>query len=142
MDETKLDVRSGSAVRSWNPCVTCGACCAFYSATFYWTEADDVVGGTVPVEMTEKFGQHQRVMRGSNDSTPRCIALDGTVGTCVRCSIYPLRASVCREFEFSWQFGKPNERCDRARAAWGLPPLSAPTEFEPFEPDGDLPRAA
>ena len=122
-----------------SPCLTCGACCSYYSAAFYWTEADDIEGGTVPVDLTEKHGHFQRVMLGTKQTQPRCIALIGEVGTCVRCSIYSQRASVCREFEFSWQNGKPNERCDRARAAWGLPPLTAPAGLEP---DGNLPRAA
>ena len=24
----------------WNPCITCGACCAYFRASFYWTEAE------------------------------------------------------------------------------------------------------
>jgi len=122
-----------------NPCLTCGACCAFYSAAFYWAEADDAVGGTVPVQLTQKFGSFQRVMLGTRQPQPRCVALLGELGSSVRCSIYGQRASVCRDFEFSWQNGKPNERCDRARAAWGLPPLAAPAGLEP---DGTIPRAA
>ncbi|EEX7666747.1 YkgJ family cysteine cluster protein, partial [Escherichia coli] len=23
-----------------NPCMTCGACCAFFRVSFYWAEAD------------------------------------------------------------------------------------------------------
>ena len=24
-----------------NPCIECGACCAYYRASFYWAEADE-----------------------------------------------------------------------------------------------------
>ncbi|HBP8873638.1 TPA: YkgJ family cysteine cluster protein, partial [Escherichia coli] len=24
-----------------NPCMRCGACCAFFRVSFYWAEADD-----------------------------------------------------------------------------------------------------
>lgn len=56
-------------------------------------------------------------------STPRCIALAGAIGEEVKCTIYENRSSVCRDFDASWINGEQNERCDKARAAWGLPPL-------------------
>ncbi|ENO4720751.1 YkgJ family cysteine cluster protein, partial [Escherichia coli] len=37
-----------------NPCMTCGACCAFFRVSFYWAEADDA-GGNVPVSLTEQI---------------------------------------------------------------------------------------
>ena len=120
-----------------NPCLTCGACCAYYRASFYWTEGDDVAGGTVPVDLTESLNLHLRVMRGTNNPNPRCIALDGEIGHCVSCSIYNLRSSVCREFPYSWENGIHNERCDKARQAWGLEPLAPPDKKE-----SDLPKAA
>jgi len=110
-----------------NPCIHCGACCAYYRASFYWAEADDTPGGTVPVELTEKINDFRRVMKGTNQKAPRCIALLGEIGQSVGCSIYEVRASVCRDFDVSWLNGVRNERCDRARAAWGLEPLPAPT---------------
>lgn len=120
-----------------NPCLTCGACCAYYRASFYWAEADDETPGGVPVALTRKLNDFRRVMIGSEGSSPRCIALEGTIGEQVCCTIYERRSSVCREFEPSWINGKPNERCDAARIAWGLAPL---------EPDSwdfpNMPRAA
>ncbi len=107
-----------------HPCLTCGACCAFYRASFYWAEADDVTPGGVPVELTKKLTPHLLVMKGTQGPSPRCIALKGTIGEKVYCSIYPQRSSVCREFEPSWQNNTPNPRCDQARYAWGLPPLN------------------
>ncbi len=106
-----------------HPCLTCGACCAYFRASFYWAEADDVTPGGVPVEMTRKLNDFRRSMRGMDGPHPRCIALQGEIGTSVYCSIYERRASVCRAFVPSWENGEQNERCDRARAAWGLEPL-------------------
>lgn len=37
-----------------NPCMTCGACCAFFRVSFYWAEADDA-GGTIPARLTEQI---------------------------------------------------------------------------------------
>jgi len=64
-----------------NPCVSCGACCGYYRASFYWSEADEASGGTVPVQLTEKLNDFRRVMRGTSQSDPRCVALLGTIGT-------------------------------------------------------------
>lgn len=112
------------ALYAVNPCLTCGACCAFYRASFYWAEADDGEGGAVPAHLTTKLSPFLRMMKGTGGSHPHCIALQGTIGAHAACSIYHLRASVCREFAVSWQFGVPNERCDKARLAWGLQPLT------------------
>ncbi len=109
-------------MESINPCITCGACCAFFRASFYWGECSDGYGH-VPVELTEDLTPHRRVMRGTNSINPRCIALEGEIGNCVSCSIYEDRSTVCRDFAYSWQFGEKNERCDKARIAHGLQPL-------------------
>jgi Fe-S-cluster containining protein len=106
-----------------NPCLSCGACCAFYRASFYWSEADDATAGGVPVCLTEKLNDFRRIMIGTNAIPPRCIALKGEIGNTVFCSVYKQRPSVCREFESSWINGKANERCDKARAEWGMLPL-------------------
>ncbi len=71
-------------------------------------------------------------------STPRCIALEGNIGEKVRCSIYENRSSVCRAFDASWINDTPNERCDKARAAWGLPPL----EEDSWRIPGSMPKVA
>jgi uncharacterized protein len=107
-----------------SPCLSCGACCAFYRASFYWAEADDATENGVPVDLTAKRNEVLRVMRGTETKPCRCVALEGTIGQRVRCTIHPRRSSVCREFDAAWQFGEPHDRCDRARAAWGLPPLT------------------
>ena len=106
--------------------MTCGACCAYFRASFYWAEGNDVEGGTVPAELTDKLNDFMRVMKGTNCPTPRCIALQGTIGERIWCSIYEQRPTPCR------QFAMGDERCASARQHHGLPPL----------PAGDLPLAA
>lgn len=105
-----------------NPCMTCGACCAYFRVSFYWSEADDG-GGPVPAELTEPVAPLLRCMRGTNQKACRCAALEGEVGGAVRCSVYENRPSPCREFAMSGEGGQINEACTRARARYGLPPL-------------------
>jgi len=116
-------------VDAQNPCLTCGACCAAFRISLDRAEADDA-GGTVPVDMTWRFDDLSRVMKMAERAEPRCVALEGTIGSCVRCTIYEGRPSACREFAVSWENGKPNELCDRARKEWGLEPLSPPNMKE------------
>ncbi len=59
-----------------NPCMTCGACCAFFRVSFYWAEAD-YAGGNVPASLTEQISPFHRCMRGTNQKNPRCVALTG-----------------------------------------------------------------
>ena len=122
-----------------DPCLSCGACCAHYRASFYWREADDATSGGVPVALTEDLNQHYRAMKGTTDTPPRCTALTGLVGGFVACSTYANRASVCREFLVSWENGESNERCDAARLAHGLPPL-LPQDWRHDPNDTDRPR--
>ncbi len=105
-----------------NPCVSCGACCAHFRVSFYWSEADDG-GGIVPASLTEPLNLFMRNMRGTNSRSPRCVALEGEIGGCVSCNIYQHRPTPCREFSQSGENGEHNEACDRARARYGLPPL-------------------
>lgn len=109
---------------SINHCLKCGACCAFFRASFYWTEADEVSPGGVPIELTDKLNDFMLVMKGTNCPTPRCICLAGEIGQHVFCSIYEQRSSICREFDASWINGEHNPRCDKARHIWGLEPLT------------------
>jgi Fe-S-cluster containining protein len=122
-----------------NFCLSCGACCAFYRASFYWSELDDFTSGGVPAGMTQKMDDFRVMMKGTGGSSPRCIALIGDIGSNVFCSIYSRRASVCRDFEASWQNHRPNLRCDKARLARGLPPLKSE---DWIDPGNDFPKAA
>jgi hypothetical protein len=107
-----------------NPCLSCGACCAFFRCSFYWREADDTTPGGVPVALTQDLGPHRRVMRGTDQRNPHCVALAGEIGTAAGCSIYDRRPSTCRIFVPAWYNGEPNIDCDRARVAHGLAPLT------------------
>jgi len=106
-----------------NPCLACGACCAHYRVSFYWSEAEPALGGVTPPEVAAKLTPHHAVLRGTERVPPRCVALAGKIGKDVSCTIYAQRPSPCRELQPSWTDGARNERCDRARAAHGLPPL-------------------
>lgn len=81
------------------------------------------MGGQVPAEMTVQVTPHRVAMIGSDRQPPQCIALQGQIGESVHCSIYDVRANVCRDFQASWIDGVHNPRCDQARAAHNLPPL-------------------
>jgi Fe-S-cluster containining protein len=109
-----------------NPCLECGACCAYFRVSFYWGECQSA-GGLVPDERVIQV-THNRVAMIGTDATPvRCTALVGEVGrTGVGCSMYAQRSSTCREFDASWEHGEHSPACDKARAAHGLPPLPAP----------------
>ncbi|KAA9001830.1 YkgJ family cysteine cluster protein [Affinibrenneria salicis] len=105
-----------------NPCISCGACCAWFRVSFYWAETRDGAG-TVPPSLTEPLTPFLCCMKGTNSKTPRCEALQGEVGHATRCSIYHDRPSPCREFMQSGVNGLINAACDRARAHYDLPPL-------------------
>lgn len=107
-----------------NLCKSCGACCSSFRISFYWAETTASETGCVPVEMTEQMNLYRSCMKGSSQSKPRCMALDGTVGQGVNCSIYENRPSPCREYEVFSAQGEFNPRCNPARAKHGLPPLN------------------
>lgn len=108
-----------------HPCLSCGACCAYFRVAFHWLEACAEQGGNVPAELTVKLDPHRLAMRGTEGGpAPRCIALRGDVGIAAYCGIYPLRPSPCRELLPAWENGQPSPQCDRARLAHGLAPLT------------------
>ncbi len=104
-------------------CRTCGACCAYCRILVNWTEVDDFAPGGIPASMTVRLGEHVRIMAGTEGPPGRCVALEGRIGHFVTCSIYDRRGTLCREFNPEHDDGSPNEMCDRARRAHGLPPL-------------------
>lgn len=107
-----------------NPCLACGACCATFRVSFYRGEA--VPGeGAVPEALTTPVTPFRLAMLGTTAQPVRCVALDGTVGQRCACTIHPLRPSPCREFDASWEQGRPHDRCDQARARHALPALTA-----------------
>ena len=106
-----------------NPCLSCGACCGCFRVSFYWAECQSA-GGSVPDDRVTKIGPHHVAMIGTTAQPARCIALMGEIGDAVRCTMYAQRSSTCRDFPASWENGSPNPLCDKARAAYGLPPLT------------------
>lgn len=124
-----------------NPCLQCGACCAFFRVSFYWSEAEPFLGGSVLPELVEPLNAQRVAMRGTLHPPERCTALEGQVGETVSCSICSSRPSPCRELQ-PWNVdGQPNEKCSRARAAYQLPPLN-PTLDGPLWPETPWPNAA
>jgi hypothetical protein len=104
-------------------CLNCGACCASFRVSFYWSESDEAVMNCVPPEMTWHVAPLLCAMKGTDRLDPWCVALQGSAGVSVRCSIYDRRPSVCHEVAPSGQNGMADFWCDRARSLWGLPPL-------------------
>ena len=113
---------------SESPCLTCGACCANFRVSFYWGECQSA-GGTIPDELTLQISPHHACMKGTEKNPVKCIALVGTPGDHVSCSIYENRSSTCREFDVLNADGSTNEACTRARAVYGLPPINAPLDI-------------
>jgi len=107
-----------------NICQNCGACCAIYKVLFLSEETDDHVNGVVPVQDTVTFDDVRSAMRGTEGFCKRCVALDGNIGHHVHCKIYANRPSVCQTFRASWEAGGSNPNCDRARASFGLQPIT------------------
>jgi len=95
--------------------------------SFYWREGESKEHvPAVPREFWEEDPNAlYRTMRGTSvKHHPKCAALKGTIGVNVGCAIYPMRSSACRNFAASYESGLRNLRCDEARAAHGLRPLT------------------
>lgn len=109
-----------------HPCLSCGACCAYFRVAFYWREAEPLpeASPNVPVEYADDLNAFLRVMKGTNKKySRRCAALSGKIGSAVSCDIYNNRPTPCRDFMASYENGERNIRCDEARLAHGLRPL-------------------
>ncbi len=120
----------------YNPCLDCGACCAYFRVSFFWGECQSS-GGVVPDDLVVQINPTRVAMIGTDAKPSRCISLNGEIGKQVGCSIYANRSSPCREFDASWVNGVHNPSCDDARAAYGLPPLMPPGVNEPHWPNDD-----
>jgi Fe-S-cluster containining protein len=113
-----------------NPCIQCGACCAFFRVSFPWEETSESDSNGVPFDLTEPVNEFLQCMKGTNQPHPRCLMLQGKIGTRVGCAIYNKRATTCRDFGLHCKNGHLQvdgenlERCNEARKAWNLPPLT------------------
>ena len=112
-----------------NPCVSCGACCAYFRVSFPKPGPGDRAG--VPADLTEPIDKTRVCMKGTNREDPRCAALKGEIGVEVQCGIYMHRPAPCRRFGIQWQedgTASISRRdfiyCNRARQFWDLPRLS------------------
>ena len=93
-------------------CIHCGACCATFRVSFYWAE-----GSALPPNYTVALTPVYDCMAGTNQSQPKCIALQGEVGREVSCSVYAARSSTCKEVQLG------DTQCQKARLAHQLPPI-------------------
>lgn len=97
-----------------SPCLTCGACCCYYRVSFYWQEAQQ--RGLDESQLVQ-ITPWRVCFTGTERIPPRCVHLQGQIGQQIACSIYEQRPSTCRELQIG------DEKCLKARAAHGLPPL-------------------
>lgn len=77
----------------------------------------------VPEDLSCTVTPRLRALAGTDRQPPRCVALEGRIGESVRCAIYALRPSPCRDYAPDGLFGIDNAECTAARARHGLPPL-------------------
>lgn len=106
-----------------SPCTSCGACCATFRVAFRSHELDRCASGWVPTALTAPLGGDGHCMRGTDAVPPRCLALQGEVGSAVCCAIYARRPSACRDFAPDAASGHGAACCGDARRLHGLPPL-------------------
>jgi Fe-S-cluster containining protein len=128
-----IAVESQAAASSGFDCRDCGACCASFRVSFYWAEADAY---GLPESLVEKLSPLYACMAGTDAAAPRCRALQGEVGSGVRCAVYNHRPSPCREL----QAGDP--QCARARHRHALPATIARAATEPQRMARNEPSAA
>lgn len=107
-----------------NPCLSCGACCQHFRVSMYMGEMASSPGGTVPDELVRAVNPVIVCMKGTETGNGRCIALQGVVGKPgIKCGIYHLRPTPCREYRVWLEDGTPNPDCQRLRKDNGLMPL-------------------
>ena len=113
---------SRMSVKDLFDCQSCGACCHNHLSNVRQGLDDyDEVNVRSPLleddEIAHKYtfvrkGKHY--MRMVSDK-PRCIALEGTVGERVGCTVYSQRPSICRQFEAA------SEGCLKSRREQKIP---------------------
>ncbi|HNC22157.1 YkgJ family cysteine cluster protein [Accumulibacter sp.] len=116
MTQKRSALERPSTTSSSVDCRQCGACCATFRVSFYWAEADAM---GLPVALVEPMGRWYACLTGTNTKSPRCAALQGTVGQRASCTAYPHRPSPCRELQFG------DAKCTLARRRHGLPAIVA-----------------
>jgi Fe-S-cluster containining protein len=94
-----------------NPCLACGACCAYSENWPRFSTEDDAALDLIPKELVNARGSG---MRCEGD---RCAALKGEIGEATACTIYPIRPDVCHACQ------PGDAECALARGKYGLPAL-------------------
>lgn len=114
-----------SQIPTSDACLSCGACCAFFRVSFYWAE-----GLAMLEAYTEAVTPVYSCMRGTNQQSPRCIALSGTIGEHVSCTMYEVRSSSCKEVQIA------DDKCNKARHAHGMIPFTYIEHDDSMNNDG------
>jgi Fe-S-cluster containining protein len=113
-----------AATSGLSVCERCGACCAAYRVDFHPAELAKTAQSTgVPAEMAIVLTPKLMRMKGTDEASPRCVALTGEIGQRVGCTIYADRPSPCHEFNPWAALGIVDDACNRARQRHGLPPI-------------------
>ena len=105
-------------------CVSCGACCAYFSENVYdeddkligrgiWVSTDDV--SRLPDNLVYTINGDSWLLKKNRPKNGHyeCKSLRGTIGKKVKCSIYDRRPFTCRVFE------PGSEKCLKVREAFG-----------------------
>jgi len=79
-------------------CQTCGACCDHFEVVDVYPD-DTNFGYLKSADLLRKTEYGFYAMKSISEGDNRCIALEGTVGESVRCTIYDNRPRGCRIFE-------------------------------------------
>jgi Fe-S-cluster containining protein len=99
-------------------CLTCGACCQ--SLLCVGVRPSDNVHPDLVWDITAEANDGEivvdRYLR-RNGETLACVALEGTVGEKVACSIYDTRPVMCHHFDAG------SDRCHAIRRAFGIEPF-------------------
>lgn len=97
-------------------CLTCGACCN--ALLCVGVRPSDNVDPEHYWDITDESGELvvDRYLR-RNGETLACIALEGTIGERVACTIYETRPAMCHHFDAG------SDRCHAIRRAYGIEPF-------------------
>ncbi len=82
----------------------------------------------MPEHYTEPVTAVYSCMAGTNQPSPRCIALEGEIGRQVSCGMYEARSSSCKEVQIA------DAQCNKARVAHNMIPF---VQIEAPEPVND-----
>ena len=84
----------------------------------------------MPEHYTEPVTAVYLCMVGTNETSPRCIALEGTIGEHVSCGMYEQRSSSCKEVQIA------DDQCNKARRAYNMIPFVHLEAGLPVNDDG------